>query len=95
MNKARNIKEIAKKWGLSFSAVQRVMSRKKEHSVGGRQYMKRKQMTEKQGGPVKKSQRIKEKEATKSADAEDAPPKEPSSDSSDSMELLDVPWTPT
>ena len=36
VNKAKNIKEVAKKWGLSFSAVQRVMSRKKEHSVGGR-----------------------------------------------------------
>ena len=29
VNKARNIKEIAKKWGLSFSAVQWAMSCKK------------------------------------------------------------------
>ena len=28
VNQARNIKEVAKKWGLSFSAIQRVMSRK-------------------------------------------------------------------
>ena len=28
MNQARNIKEVAKKWGLSFSAIQRAMSRK-------------------------------------------------------------------
>ena len=40
VNQAKNIKEVAKKWGLSFSAVQRAMSRKREHSVGGRQYAK-------------------------------------------------------
>ena len=28
MNQARNIKEVAKKWGLSFHAIQRAMSRK-------------------------------------------------------------------
>ena len=28
VNQARNIKEVTKKWGLSFSAIQRVMSRK-------------------------------------------------------------------
>ena len=28
VNQARNIKEVAKKWGLSFSAIQRAMSRK-------------------------------------------------------------------
>ena len=28
VNQAKNIKEVAKKWGLSFSAVQRAMSRK-------------------------------------------------------------------
>ena len=28
INQARNIKEVAKKWGLSFSAIQRAMSRK-------------------------------------------------------------------
>ena len=48
VNKAKNIKEVAKKWGLSFSAVQRAMSHKKEHSVGGRQYAKRKRVVEKQ-----------------------------------------------
>ena len=55
-NKAKNIKEVAKKWGLSFSAVQHVMSCKKEHSVGGRQYAKRKRAVEKQEGAAKKSQ---------------------------------------
>ena len=55
MNQAKNIKEVIKKWGLSFSAIQRAMSRKREHSVGGRQYTKRKKAAEKQEGPVKKS----------------------------------------
>ena len=69
VNKARNIKEIAKKWGLSFSAVQCTMSCKKEHSMGGQQYAKRKRMAEKQEGPTKKSQRLKEKQTTEPARA--------------------------
>ena len=68
MNQAKNIKEVAKKWGLSFSAIQRAMSRKQEHSVGGRQYAKRKKAAEKQEGPAKKSKRIKEKSTTKPAE---------------------------
>ena len=55
VNQARNIKEVTKKWGLSFSAIQRAMSRKREHSVGGRQYTKKKKAIEKQGDPVKRS----------------------------------------
>ena len=56
VNKAKNIKEVTKKWGLSFSTVQRAMSCKKEHSIGGRQYAKIKRVAEKQEGPTKKSQ---------------------------------------
>ena len=56
VNQARNIKEAVKKWGLSFSSIQRAMSQKREHSIGGRQYAKRKRDEEKQKGPVKKSQ---------------------------------------
>ena len=55
VNQARNIKEATKKWGLSFSSIQRAMSRKREHSIGRRQYAKRKRDEEKQKGPVKKS----------------------------------------
>ena len=55
VNQARNIKEVVKKWGLSFSTIQRAMSRKQEHSVGGRQYAKKKKAIEKQGDPVKRS----------------------------------------
>ena len=55
INQTRNIKEVAKKWGLSFSEVQRAMSRKREHSIGGRQYTKKKKAAEKQEGPAKKS----------------------------------------
>ena len=92
VNKARNIKEITKKWGLSFSAVQRAMSHKKEHSMGDQQYAKRKRMAEKQEGPTKKSQRLKEKQTIEPAIAESPQPTEQSLDSSDSRELPDVPW---
>ena len=58
VNKAKNIKEVTKKWDLSFSAVQCAMFRKREHSVGGRQYAKRKKAAEKQEGSAKKSRWI-------------------------------------
>ena len=95
VNQAKNIKEVAKKWGLSFSTVQRAMSRKREHSVGGRQYTKRKKAAEKQEGPAKKSKQIKEKSTTKPAEDRSPQPAEPSQDSSDSTELPDVPWVHT
>ena len=87
INQAKNIKEVAKKWRLSFSTVQRAMSRKREHSVGGRQYAKRKKAAEKQ-----KSKWIEEKSMTKPAEDRSPQPVEPSQDSSDSSELPDVPW---
>ena len=89
VNQARNIKEAAKKWGLSFSSIQRAMSQKREHSVGGRQYAKRKRDEEKQKGPVKKSKQMETKWASEMVEAEN------SQDSSDSTELPDVPWTCT
>ena len=92
VNKAKNIKEVAKKWGLSFSAVQRAMSRKREHSVGSKQYAKRKRAVEKQEGPAKKSQWIEEKDTTEPAKVRSLQPIEPSQDSSDSTELPDIPW---
>ena len=70
VNKAKNIKEITRKWGLSFSTVQHAMSCKKEHSLGGWQYAKRKRMAEEQEGPTKKSQHLKEKQTTEPARAE-------------------------
>ena len=90
INKAKNIKEVAKKWGLSFSAVQHAMSRKREHSVGGRQYAKRKKAAKKQEGPAKKSQQTKEKRTTEPPEVRSPQPVEPSQDSSDSTELPDV-----
>ena len=95
INQAKNIKEVAKKWGLSFSAVQWVMSRKQEHSVGGRQYTKRKKAAEKQEDPAKKSKQIEEKHTTEPAEVRSPQPAEPSQDSSDSTELQDVPWVHT
>ena len=95
INQAKNIKEVAKKWGLSFSAVQQAMSRKWEHSVGGRQYAKRKKAVEKQEGPAKKNKWIEEKCTTGPAEVRSPQPAEPSHDSSDSTELPDVPWVHT
>ena len=89
VNKAKNIKEVTKKWGLSFSAVQHAMSRKREHSVGGRQYAKRKRAAEKQEDFAKKSQGLEEKRTT---GAESPQPAEQGQDSLDSQELPDVPW---
>ena len=89
VNQARNIKEAAKKWGLSFSSIQRAMSQKREHSVGGRQYAKRKRVEEKPKGPAKKSKRMETKWTTEMVEAEN------SQDSLDSTELPDVPWTRT
>ena len=95
VNQARNIKEDAKKWGLSFSAIQRAMSRKQEHSIGGRQYAKKRKIIEKQGDPVKKSKWTGKKSATETPDDRSPPHAEPNQDSSDSMELPDVPWVHT
>ena len=95
VNQARNIKEVAKKWGLSFSAIQRAMSRKQEHSIGGRQYAKKKKAIEKQGDPVKRSKRTEKKSTTETPEARSMSPVEPNQDSSNSMELPDVPWART
>ena len=95
VNKAKKIKEVAKKWGLSFSAVQRAMSRKRKHSVGGRQYAKRKRAAEKQEEPAKKSQQIEEKCTTEPVEVRSPQPVEPSQDSLDSTELPDLPWART
>ena len=95
VNQAMNIKEVARKWGLLFSAVLRAMSCKREHSIGGRQYAKRKRMAEKQEEPTKKSQHLKGKRTTKPARTESPQPTEQSQDSLDSRELPDVPWTQT
>ena len=71
------------------------MSRKREHSVGGRQYAKRKKAAEKQEGPAKKSKLIEEKHTTEPAEVRSPQPAEPSQDSSDSSELPDIPWVHT
>ena len=92
VNQAKNIKEVSKKWGLSFSTVQRAMSRKREHSVGGRQYAKWKMDAERQEGPPKKSRQTGKKDMTESTKDGSPPPMEPNQESSDSTELPDVPW---
>ena len=67
------------------------MSRKREHSIGGRQYAKKKKAVEKQGDPVKRSKQTEKKSMTESAEARSTSPVEPNQDSSDSTELPDVP----
>ena len=95
VNQARNIKEVAKKWGLSFSAIQRAMSRKREHSIGGRQFAKKKKAVEKQEDPIKRSKQTEKKGVTKTIEARSATPVEPNQDSSNSTELPDMPWVCT
>ena len=80
MNQAKNIKEVAKKWGLSFS-------------VGGRQYAKWKKDAERQEGPPKKSRWTGKKDMTESTKDRSPPPTEPNQESSDSTELPDMPWS--
>ena len=46
VNQVKSIKEVAKKWGLSFSSIQWAMSRKWEHSMGGWQYAQKRKSTE-------------------------------------------------
>ena len=99
INKAKNIN--IKKWGLFFSSIQWAMSRKKEHSKGGRQYAKRKKLGDEKEEPVKKSRHLKEKGATastKSTEAEKEPTEETELDielieTSSGEELPDIPWT--
>ena len=77
------------------------MSRKKEHSKGGRQYAKRKKSGDEKEAPVKKSRHLKEKGATaltKTTEAEKEPTEETELDrelteTSSGEELPDVPWT--
>ena len=95
MNQVKIIKEVAKKWGLSFIAVQRAMSRKQEHSVGGRQYAKWKKDAERQEGTPKKSRRTGKKGTTKSTKDRSPSPAEPDQDSLNSTDLPDVPWVHT
>ena len=95
VNQARNIKEVTKKWGLSFSTIQRAMSRKREHNIGGRQYGKKKKAVQKQGDPIKRSKQTEKKSTTETAEARSTSSVEPDQDSSDSMELPDVPWVHT
>ena len=77
------------------------MSRKKEHSKGGKQYTKRKKSGDEKEEPVKKSRHLKGKGATASTKATEAE-KEPTEETEPDIELIetssgeelpDVPWT--
>ena len=96
VNKPRNIQMVAKKRGLSFSAIQWAMSQKKEHSVGERQYRKRKRSATSEGkeaserkSPVTQSKEVKsEKESTREME-----PGKGLFEVSLGEDLPDVPWT--
>ena len=75
--------------------MQRAMSRKREHSIGGRQYAKWKKDAERQEGPPKKSRWTGKKGTTESTKDRSPSPMEPDQDSSNSTELPDVPWMHT
>ena len=61
VNQVRSIKEVARKWGLSFSAVQRAMSGKREHSMGGRQYAQKRRSMEQPEESTKWSKHLQER----------------------------------
>ena len=102
-NKAKNIQTVAKKWGLSFSAMQWAMLQKKEHSMGGRQYGKRKKSTasEEKEEPTQKSKCLEKKSSTtmsKEVESEqestmEAEPEKELMEVSLGEELPDIPWT--
>ena len=101
VNKPRNIKELAKKWGLSFSSIQLAMSGKKKHRIGGRQYAKRKKLGDEKEKIVRKSKHLKGKGPTTSIKAAEAKKKptgevEPDrelTETSSEEELPVIPWT--
>ena len=103
INKPRNIKELAKKWGLSFSSIQSAMSRKKKHSVGGRQYAKRKRSDEENEGTPRKNKCLKGKVPSttvmapedKRKSTQEVDPDKELVEMSSGEELPDVPWTKT
>ena len=94
---------MAKKWGLSFSSIQRAMSGKKKHSVGGRQYAKRKRSDEEKEGTPRKSKHLKGKVPSTTAMApkdkrkstQEVDPDKELVEMSSGGELPDIPWTKT
>ena len=95
VNQVKSIKEVAKKWGLSFSAVQRAMSGKHEHSMGGRQYAQKRKSMEQPEESTKRSKRLQEKSSPQPRE-EKAPTPNPAEmdggSTDDSQELPDVLW---
>ena len=86
--------EIAKKYGIPRSRVQRAISRKKEHKKGGKQYQERKRKASEEGSVgSKKSRRSegeKEEKELEKADTRPAPVTEGNNDKDDSDKLPDI-----
>ena len=95
VNQVKSIKEVAKKWGLSFSAVQQAMSGKCEHSMAGRQYAQKRKSMEQPEESAKRSKRLQEKPSPQSREEKAPTPNPAEVDggmTDDSQELPDVPW---
>ena len=87
--------EIAKKYGIPRSRVQQVMSGKKEHKKGGKQYRQERKRKVSEEGSVgsqksRRSEGEKEEMELKKADTRSAPVTESNNDENDSDELPDV-----
>ena len=95
INQVRSIKDVAKKWGLSFSSVQRAMSGKHEHSMGGRQYTQKRKSVEQPEKTTKKSKCVQERLSPQPGKEKTSTLRstEPDGETTDSsQELPDVPW---
>ena len=95
INQVRSIKDMAKKWGLSFSSVQHAMLGKREHSMGGRQYAQKRKSVEQPEKPTKKSKRVQERSSPQPGKEKTLTPRPTESDggtTDNSQELPDVPW---
>ena len=83
---------MAKKYGIPKSRIQRMMSGKKEHKKGGKQYcQERKRRVSEEGSIPEKKVKRSEPETTETKTTQTPEPeKEPGDDESDSDELPDV-----
>ena len=88
----RSQAEVAKKYGIPKSRVQRMMSGKKEHKKCGKQYhQERKRKASEEGSvPEKKAKKSEPKTAEMKTTQSPEPEKAPGDDESDSDELPDV-----
>ena len=87
----RSQAEVAKKYGIPKSRIQRMMSRKREHMKGGKQYQQEKKRASEEGSIPEKKAKMSEPEIVEAKTTQTPEPeREPSDNESDSNELPDV-----